>query len=93
MRGVFGACFVCRTDLFRELGGLDEGYGLGGWEDKALFAQAYEGGYVTVKCFDSHVAHIGNATVNKIAGFWETQKKNRERFEAAHGPISKWRLE
>ena len=93
MRGVFGACFVSRRSVFDELGPLDEGYGPGGWEDKDLFACAIERGYRLRKCFDSHVVHIGNATANTVPGFWKAQANNCERFEAAHGPISKWGLE
>lgn len=93
LRGAFGACFVSRYVIYDRIGMLDEGYGFGGWEDKDLFARAIETGYVLRKCFGSIVHHKGNATANGVSGFWQGQRENRKRFEVAHGPISKWRLE
>ncbi len=92
LRGTCGACFVSRREIYGEIGLLDDGYGLGGWEDKDLFARALEAGYRLRKCYGSFVVHVGNATANTIAGFWERQKENQERFEAAHGPIERWHL-
>jgi GT2 family glycosyltransferase len=53
---VTGACLMVRSDLFRELGGFDEGF-RNGYEDVDLCLRARAKGWKVWYCADSVVMH------------------------------------
>jgi len=79
-------CAIMRRDLYQSLGGLDEGYGLGNFEDIDFCWRARaQGGQIVI---DPGVwlRHDGHATMDSLADFAGLLDTNRERF------IEKWRL-
>ena len=82
-------CAAIRTALWQKLGGLDEGYGLGMFEDDDLTMAVRRHGQKVVLCEDSFVHHYGGAAFGRLAPrrylrlFW----KNRRFFER------KWQTE
>ena len=84
-------CAAMRHSLFTEVGGLDEDYGVGMFEDDDLaMAVRRRGGRVTV-ARDAFVHHYGGASFGSLSQlrylriFWE----NRRRFEKKWG--ERWR--
>jgi len=85
-----GFCLVVRRSVFCHLGGFDERYGTGGYEDDDLCRRIRRRGHRLVVCDESFVHHEGHVTfaANNLDGF-TTQEANRERFllgeHDAHG--------
>ena len=81
-----GFCLAVRADVFRELGGFDEGYGLGGCEDDDLCMKIRTAGYRLVVAHGSFVHHEAHATFKANAVDWyELQLKNQHRFQQRWG--------
>ncbi len=81
-----GFCLAVRTDLFRSLGGFDEGYGLGGCEDDDLCMKIRTSGYRLVIAHGSFVHHEAHATFKANDVDWyEQQLKNQRRFQERWG--------
>jgi GT2 family glycosyltransferase/tetratricopeptide (TPR) repeat protein len=80
-----GFCLAVRRDAFEEVGGFDEGYGLGGFEDDDLCLRLRQAGYGLVIVHDSFVHHVGHATFDANGVDWYAlQQENGRRFAAAH---------
>ena len=76
-------CGMIRRELYTQLGGLDEGYGVGMFEDDDLSAALHARGLRTVVAEDCFVHHFGqgafsNLAPQEYAGLFE---RNRSRFE------------
>jgi GT2 family glycosyltransferase/glycosyltransferase involved in cell wall biosynthesis len=76
-------CGMIRRDLFNQLEGLDEGYGVGMFEDDDLSAALHARGLRTVVAEDCFVHHFGQGAFSKLppqeyASLFES---NRSRFE------------
>lgn len=79
-------CVVLRRALFDALGGLDEGFGLGNWEDTDMSWRVRRAGgrlFIDPATFVRHVGHATYAT--RVADFAGLLDGNRERFEAMWG--------
>jgi GT2 family glycosyltransferase len=82
-------CAAIRTRVWNEVGGLDEGYGLGMFEDDDLTMAVRRCRHKVVLCEDAFVHHYGGAAFGKLPPrqylrlFW----KNRRFFER------KWQTE
>lgn len=80
-------CAAVPARLFRELGGLDVGYGRGMFEDDDLCEAVRQRGYRVVVARDVFVHHYGGAAFGKLPQgdylrlWWE----NRRRFERKWG--------
>lgn len=59
-------CTAIRAPLWKEVGGLDEGYGLGMFEDDDLSMAVRRRGYKVLLCEDSYVHHYGGAAFGKL---------------------------
>jgi len=81
-----GFALAVRRSVFEDLGGFDEGYGIGGFEDDDLCRRITSSGFKLVISHESFVHHEGHKTfdVNGLNWYAE-QESNRERFLAAHG--------
>lgn len=55
---VTGACLMMRTDLYREVGGLDEGFLVGDFEDSELCARLRRRGLSIRLCHDAVLVHL-----------------------------------
>ncbi|MGC8463035.1 MAG: glycosyltransferase [Acidimicrobiales bacterium] len=81
-----GFCLAVRTEAFRTVGGFDEGYEVGGFEDDDLCRRLTDAGWELVVAHECFVHHAGHRTfdVNDVDWFAQ-QELNRGRFEEKFG--------
>lgn len=60
-------CTAIRTSVWKEVGGLDEGYGLGMFEDDDLTMAVRRLGHRVLLCEDAYVHHYGGAAFGKLS--------------------------
>lgn len=78
-------CVVMRRSTFDSLGGLDEGFGLGNWEDTDFSWRVRRAGGRLFIDPATFVRHVGHATfTTRVTDFAGLLDGNRERF------MSKW---
>ena len=78
-----GFCLAVRRDAFDEIGGFDESYGIGGYEDDDLCRRLTGAGHALAICHESFVHHHGHRTFDANGLDWFAQQEsNRERFTA-----------
>ena len=92
-------CVMLRKSVFEELGGLDEGYKIGGWEDADFCLKAVHHGYKIYcvdKVYELHgniatgtfpIYHYPDTTVQTIEDFPKQFNKNYERL------LLKWKFD
>jgi len=68
------ACCLIRAEVWRELGGLDERYRIGYWEDVDFCVRAREAGHRVVWTPDSEIVHVGNHTQSS-GHAWSTRNR------------------
>ncbi|SDS42312.1 Glycosyltransferase, GT2 family [Paenibacillaceae bacterium GAS479] len=64
-----GFCLLLRRSLALELGGFDERYGLGNYEDDDLCMRVRNGGWRLLTACDSFIHHYGHVTMNSLEEF------------------------
>jgi len=70
---LLGCCFVCRTDLIKNIGGYDERFSPYYWEDLDLAMRAVEKGYDLAYVPDCKIYHQLSSTISKT----QSDKKRR----------------
>lgn len=84
-----GFCLAVRTEAFRAIGGFDEGYEVGGYEDDDLCVRLRMNGGRLVIAHESFVHHHGHATFDANGVSWAEQElNNRDRFVAKFRPAA-----
>lgn len=84
-----GFCLAVRADAFRAVGGFDEGYEVGGYEDDDLCVRLREAGGRLLIAHESFVHHQGHATFDANGVSWQEQElANRERYLAKFAPTA-----
>ena len=80
-------CAAIRRSLYWDLGGLDEGYGIGMFEDDDLSASVHRAGLRTLIAEDCFVHHFGQGAFStlKSATYEALFQANRKRFEKKWG--------
>jgi N-acetylglucosaminyl-diphospho-decaprenol L-rhamnosyltransferase len=86
---VLGICFAVRRVVFERIGGFDEAFRVGQYEDADFFRRARAAGFASGTTGASFLHHFGSATQNALRGapaaeLYETE--NRAYFR------KKWRL-
>lgn len=85
--GTFGSLWAMTREVYDKLGGFDESFGKGTFEDKDFAKRAKQAGFKMGKYHGALVEHIGRATMDKLypnqEDFWE----GRETFIKKHGSI------
>lgn len=77
-----GFCLAVDRTLLSDLGGFEEGFGLGGYEDDDLCRRIAEKGRALVIVHQSFVHHDGHASFDANNLDWHAlQEANRPRFE------------
>ena len=80
-----GFCLMVRRDCYAEIGGLDERFSPGGFDDNDLVLRAQERGWDCVIAGDVYIHHEGSATFRTVAPELRGGLVNRGRF------YEKWR--
>jgi hypothetical protein len=81
-----GFCLAVRRRAFEEVGGFDEGFGTGGYEDDDLCRRLAGRGWGLLVADGSYVHHHGHATFDANGLDWRAiELRNQERFDAKHG--------
>ncbi|CAB5714452.1 Poly-beta-1,6-N-acetyl-D-glucosamine synthase [Delftia tsuruhatensis] len=81
-------CVAMRREVFEEIGALDEGFGIGMFEDDDYCRRLQAAGYRTVCAEDSFVHHYGQASFKKLIDSGEYQviwERNQAYFESKWG--------
>lgn len=91
-----GFCMLFRTSLYRKIGGLDEAFTPGNFEDDDYSYRIRMSGYKLLLCSDTFIHHFGSASFIKkrtpeeeqayVARYEALLNKNRQYF------LSKWSL-
>ncbi|MDF2924144.1 MAG: hypothetical protein K0R57_3058 [Paenibacillaceae bacterium] len=82
VRRLVGFCLLVKRKLLREIGGFDERFGLGNYEDDDLCLRALQAGYLLRIANDSYIHHIGHATMNSLQDFNLTSLLAHNRLKA-----------
>lgn len=81
-----GFCLLIRRAVLQAIGGFDERYGMGYYEDEDFSRRAIEAGYIVVRCLDALVVHHTSHSFGKDP---ERKRKvsehNRALYEARWG--------
>jgi glycosyltransferase involved in cell wall biosynthesis/predicted Zn-dependent protease len=82
-----GFCLLARRELLDRVGGFDEGYGLGFFDDDDLSVRALKAGYRLLVAQDVFVHHFGSRTFTALGvDFPAALRENFEKFRAKWGP-------
>jgi GT2 family glycosyltransferase len=85
-RRLIGFCLAVRASCFRALGGFDERFEVGGFEDDDLCRRLLEHDQQLLIAHSSFVHHHGHASFDANDLDWRvTQRENRVRFEEKWG--------
>jgi GT2 family glycosyltransferase len=80
-----GFCVMVRRDKLEEIGGFDEQFEIGGYEDDDLSRRLIQAGGRLLVCDESFVHHINHATFDGNGVNWqEKELENRVRFLKKH---------
>lgn len=86
---LIGFCMLIKRDVVEKIGGLDERFTPGNFEDDDYSLRIIQEGYQLLLCFDVFIHHYGSATFQKILKHTETYygllKTNREKFTQKWG--------
>lgn len=84
-----GICFMVRRRVFETIGGFDENFRIGQFEDSDFFLRARQAGFRSATTGAAFIHHFGSVTQNAV------RRDNRERpYEAENRAYfrKKWRL-
>lgn len=86
-RRLIGFCLAVRTSSFHGVGGFDERFEIGGFEDDDLCRRLHQNDLRLLIAHGSFVHHSGHASFDANDIDWRvTQLENRVRFEEKWGP-------
>lgn len=66
VRRLVGFCLLAKRSMLDEIGGFDERYHLGNYEDDDLCLRALQAGYLLRVVQDSYIHHFGHATMHHL---------------------------
>lgn len=66
VRRLIGFCLLVKRSVLEEIGGFDEQYGLGNYEDDDLCLRAIRAGYRLLVVQDAFIHHIGHASTRTL---------------------------
>lgn len=81
----FGSLWAMKRAVYEKLGGFDESFVKGTFEDKDYYLRAKREGFRIGKNHAVTVDHVGRATMDKIYPNQEDFKENMERFKDKYG--------
>lgn len=83
----FGSIWAMKREVYETIGGLDESFGKGYFEDLDYQKRAEDAGFKVGKNHAGLVEHIGKATFSIVDPDDTAYKKAMERFKEKHGKI------
>ena len=83
----FGSLWAMKREVYDTLGGLDEQFGTGTFEDADYYLRAKEAGFKIGKNWNTLVEHIGRATFDKVDPNHAIFEENKHKFIAKHGRL------
>ena len=85
-------CFMFSRDVLDVIGPLDEGYGIGMFEDDDYCMAARRKGFEVVLAEDVFIHHYGSVSFKKLEdeSYRELFEQNKKRFEQKWG--QKWKM-
>ncbi|MCL5947710.1 MAG: glycosyltransferase [Actinobacteria bacterium] len=87
VEGLIGFCLAVRRSAFEDVGGFDESFGVGGYEDNDLCMRMRSAGWKLCISHGSFVHHEGHRTFDANGMDWYTeQQRNRSYFISKHVP-------
>lgn len=80
-------CVAIRRSVYDQVGGIDERYGIGMFEDEDFSLEIRNKSYKLLCAEDVYIHHWGSASFSKLglAGYWLTHEENRNKFEEKWG--------
>ena len=80
-------CMIIKREVLNKIGGMDERFTPGNYEDDDICMRITQVGYKMMLCNDSFIHHFGSSSFNKdYSKFNNILKTNRKKFE------DKWRF-
>jgi len=83
-RGFNACCFLVRREVFEAIGGFDEQYDKGKYEDSDFVLRVLKGGFRVGLSGAALIHHYGSRTVRAVPEMAKAEEENRKRF------IEKW---
>ncbi|MEK8128928.1 glycosyltransferase family 2 protein [Paenibacillus filicis] len=83
VRRLVGFCLLAKRSVLEEIGGFDERFGLGNYEDDDLCLRALRAGYVLRVVQDAFIHHFGHATIRNLQDFDLTKLLDQNRKKAS----------
>jgi glycosyltransferase involved in cell wall biosynthesis len=84
-----GFCILIKRSVFEQIGGLDERFGIGFFDDDDLCLRARKAGYELAVAFDCFVHHFGSRTISSVGvDTEELLETNRAKFAEKWGEES-----
>ena len=80
-----GFCLLARKSMFDEVGLLDEGFGMGNFEDDDLSRRVQAAGYRCVRACAAYVYHEEKTSFRHLPRSEKAFRENRQRFEQRWG--------
>lgn len=71
-----GFCFLFKKDIYQEIGGMDEKFSPGNFEDDDYSLRIWQAGYELLLCRDVFIHHFGSASFRLNVGPEEKAKRN-----------------
>ena len=84
-----GFCMLVERFLFRQIGQLDELYGMGNYDDTDFSLRAKRAGVKIVRAYGSYVYHREKSSFKVLRGSTKSFEKNKEIFESRWGPMKR----
>lgn len=81
----FGSLWAMKREVYNKLGGLDENFGRGYFEDLDYHVRALKAGFKIGKSHRARVNHRGRATFKVVDNDNERYNRNKAYFEEKHG--------
>lgn len=87
VRRLVGFCMLMKRSVVEEVGGFDERYGLGNYEDDDLCLRTANAGYRMLIANDAFIHHVGHVTTNQLeqASLLQLLYTNREQARRKWG--------
>lgn len=85
--GTFGSLWAMKRKVYETIGGFDESFGKGTFEDKDFAVRAREAGFKIGKYHGALVEHVGRATMDKMYPNQEDFYEGREHYKQKYGRV------